>query len=585
MKTISVLVFFFLFFLIAEARRKKMTDCAKTFSCGSLDFKFPFFNTTMPSRCGLFKLNCTNHQISEIQLVEKGIWYKVTSVSQADTITITDPRLSQSLETRSCTDLSRFSLPDSPWLNMTTLYKCNNSRENGFTYGNCKGGGSSLYYSNLTDYSGCSVIKTPESWVISRNKNGFNLNATFSLHINLPRGCSSCHTRGGECTMIKDYFHLTEHLFCYFNLNVDSSFLIAGVSAGLTVMIIIAIIVIVIIVRKKNARRSDWNAESVEAVVMLKRYSYAKVKKMTNSFSHVLGKGGFGTVYKGKLPDGGVDVAIKILKEGKGTGEEFINEVASMSRTSHFMPNGSLDKFISDNMSTKIEWERLYDIMVGVSRGLEYLHNRCVSRIVHFDIKPQNILMDKDLCPKISDFGLAKLCKNKESVMSMLDARGTVGYIAPEVFSNNFGGVSHKSDVYSYGMVVLEMIGAKNIENFGSNNSAISMYFPDWIYKDFGRGEVMRIFGDQITKEEERIAKKMVLVGLWCIQTNPSDRPPMIKVIEMLEGDLEALKVPPKPLFCLPTAMVPETLEDSRHGISSSSKPSQFGRHAYSLSL
>ncbi|CAH8307912.1 unnamed protein product [Eruca vesicaria subsp. sativa] len=364
-----------------------------------------------------------------------------------------------------------------------------------------------------------------------------------------------------------------------------------GVSA---VLIVVIIILIMIKVRGKNQRKNDWNAESIEAVVMLKRYSYAKVKKMTNSFAHVLGKGGFGTVYKGKLSVGGVDVAVKILKEGKGTGEEFINEVASMSRTSHvnivtllgfcyegnkraivyeFMPNGSLDKFISENMPTKIEWERLYDIMVGVSRGLEYLHNRCVSRIVHFDIKPQNILMDKDLCPKIADFGLAKLCKNKESVMSMLDARGTVGYIAPEVFSNNFGGVSHKSDVYSYGMVVLEMIGAKNIENFGSNNS--SMYFPEWIYKDFGRGEIMRIFGDQLTKEEERIAKKMVLVGLWCIQTNPSDRPPMIKVIEMLEGDLEALQVPPKPLFSLPTVTVPETFEDS-HEISSSSKPDRI---------
>ncbi|KAL0814498.1 hypothetical protein Bca101_070941 [Brassica carinata] len=470
---------------------------------------------------------------------------------------------------------------------MTTLYKCNNSRrKHGFSYANCKGEGSSLYYSDLTDYSGCSVIKTPESWVISRNKNGFNLNATFSLHINLPRGCSSCHRRGGKCTMIKEKFRCRGGS--------------KGLSAGLTVIIIILVL---IIVRVKKTRKSDWNTESVEAVVMLKRYSYARVKKMTNSFAHVLGKGGFGTVYKGKLPDGGVDIAVKILKEGKGTGEEFINEVASMSRTSHvnivsllgfcyernkraivyeFMPNGSLDKFISENMSTKIEWERLYDIALGVSRGLEYLHNRCVSRIVHFDIKPQNILMDKDLCPKISDFGLAKLCKNKESVMSMLDARGTVGYIAHEVFSNNFGGVSHKSDVYSYGMVILEMIGAKNIENFGSNNS--SMYFPDWIYKDFGRGEVMRIFGDQITKEEERIAKKMVLVGLWCIQTNPSDRPPMIKVIEMLEGDLEALQIPSKPLFCLPTATVPETLEDS-HGISSCSKPSKFGRHAYSLSF
>ncbi|VVB09010.1 unnamed protein product [Arabis nemorensis] len=335
---------------------------------------------------------------------------------------------------------------------------------------------------------------------------------------------------------------------------------------------------------------------------MLKRYSYARVKKMTNSFSHVLGEGGFGIVYKGKLPDANQDVAVKILKESKGNGDEFINEVASMSRTSHvnivsllgfcydrnkraiiyeFMPNGSLDKFIAENMSTKMEWERLYEIALGVSRGLEYLHNRCVTRIVHFDIKPQNILMDKYFCPKISDFGLAKLCKNKESIMSMLDARGTAGYIAPEVFSKNFGGVSHKSDVYSYGMVVLEMIGARNRENFeksGSSNS--SMYFPDWIYKDFDRGEIMRIFGDQLTEEEEKIAKKLVLVGLWCIQTNPSDRPPMIKVIEMLEGNLEALHVPPKPLWYLPATTVRETVEDSNE-TSSFTNPSQFERGTF----
>ncbi|KAF3505320.1 hypothetical protein F2Q69_00044789 [Brassica cretica] len=113
-------------------------------------------------------------------------------------------------------------------------------------------------------------------------------------------------------------------------------------------------------------------------------------------------------------------------------------------------------------MSTKMEWETLYNIAVGVARGLEYLHNRCVSRIVHFDIKPQNILMDQDLCPKIADFGLAKLYKKKESIISMLNARGTIGYIAPEVFSKSLGGVSYKSDVYSFGMVVLEIVGAKN---------------------------------------------------------------------------------------------------------------------------
>ncbi|CAA7017133.1 unnamed protein product [Microthlaspi erraticum] len=371
--------------------------------------------------------------------------------------------------------------------------------------------------------------------------------------------------------------------------------LILGISASLFVMIIL---MVAVIVRAKKARKSDWNGKNDETVVMLKQYSYKKVKKMTNSFAHVLGKGGFGTVYKGKLPEEGRDIAVKILKESEGNGEEFVNEVASMSRTSHvnivsllgfcyegkkraiiyeFMPNGSLDKFISENMSAKMEWETLYDIALGISRGLEYLHNRCVSRIVHFDIKPQNILMDKNLCPKISDFGLARLCKNNESIMSMLDARGTAGYTAPEVFSTNFGGVSHKSDVYSYGMVVLEMIGARNrekFENSGSNNS--SMYFPDWIYKDFERGEIMRIFGDEIAEEEEKnIAKKMVLVGLWCIQTNPSHRPTMVKVIEMLEGSVEAIQVPPKPIWCLPTSTVPETVEESDE-TSSFSIPSQF---------
>ncbi|WZY91005.1 hypothetical protein YC2023_047740 [Brassica napus] len=372
---------------------------------------------------------------------------------------------------------------------------------------------------------------------------------------------------------------------------------LAGEKGGSSVFAMIIIIATVIKVRANNRRKSDLDGKNIEAVVMLKRFSYAQVKKMTKSFADVLGRGGFGTVYKGKLPDGSRDVAVKILKESNENGEDFINEVASMSRTSHvnivsllgfcyegskkaiiyeFMPNGSLDKFISEKMSEKMEWKTLYNIAVGVSRGLEYLHNRCVTRIVHFDIKPQNILMDGDSCPKISDFGLAKLCKNNESIMSMLDARGTAGYIAPEVFSKNFGGVSHKSDVYSYGMVVLEMIGARDKEKAqksGSNNR--SMYFPDWIYKDVEKGEIMSFFEDQITEEDDEIlVRKMVLVGLWCIQTNPFDRPSMSKVVEMLEGSPEALLIPPKPLLSIPAITVQRSAGEVQD-TSSFSKPSQ----------
>ncbi|WZY68813.1 hypothetical protein YC2023_001053 [Brassica napus] len=357
--------------------------------------------------------------------------------------------------------------------------------------------------------------------------------------------------------------------------------ILGGIAAVALIIIIVAIVVVV-------RRRRYSTDENIEAAIMLKRYSYENVKDMTNSFAHVLGKGGFGTVYKGKLPDAsGRDIALKILDDSKGNGEDFINELASMSRASHvnivslfgfcyegskraivyeFMPNGSLDKYISQNMSTKMDWKNLYNIAVGVARGLEYLHNSCVSKIVHFDIKPQNILMDGDLCPKISDFGLAKLCKNKESIVSLLDARGTIGYIAPEVFSKNFGEASHKSDVYSYGMVVLEMIGAKNKRRAETSRfNPSSMNFPEWIYDDLERKETVRLVGDHIMEEEEeKIVKKMALVGLWCIQTNPLDRPPIRKVIGMLEGSLEALQAPPKPLFDSHLVAAWETIKDSQ---------------------
>jgi serine/threonine protein kinase len=190
-----------------------------------------------------------------------------------------------------------------------------------------------------------------------------------------------------------------------------------------------------------------------------KRYTYSDVKKLTNSFKDKIGQGGYGVVYKGKLPDGRM-VAVKILNKSKGNGEEFINEVASISRTSHvnivtllgfcyertkraliyeFMPNGSLDKFIYDKGSPitncHLDSKTMFQIAVGIARGLEYLHRGCNTRILHFDIKPHNILLDEDLLPKISDFGLAKRCKTKESIVLLTGMRGTAGFIAPEVFS------------------------------------------------------------------------------------------------------------------------------------------------------
>ncbi|ONI17214.1 hypothetical protein PRUPE_3G145900, partial [Prunus persica] len=274
--------------------------------------------------------------------------------------------------------------------------------------------------------------------------------------------------------------------------------------------------------------------------------------------------GGYGTVYRGKLPDG-LLVAVKVLSESKGNGEDFINEVASIGRTSHvnivtlcgfcyernkraliyeFMPNESLDNFIrkqgSEMANSRLEWKKLSEIAVGIARGLEYLHQ---------------------FCPKVADFGLAKLCKKKERIVSMLGTRGTAGYITPEVFSWNFGGVSHKCDVYSYGMLVLEMVGAR--KNLDSAVSHTSEMFPHYVYKDLELDKDDNVFG-ATTEGEKEIARKMVLTSLWCIQTNPDDRPSMSKVVEMLEGPLHSLQIAPKPLLVSPTIAAEDSMTTSQ---------------------
>lgn len=295
---------------------------------------------------------------------------------------------------------------------------------------------------------------------------------------------------------------------------------------------------------------------------------------MTNFFRDKLGEGGYGGVYKGQLVDGCL-VAVKVLKESRGNGDEFINEVASISRTSHvnivslmgfcfegskraliyeFMPNGSLEKFICKETPSKadrqLEWETLYKIALGIAQGLEYLHKGCSTRILHFDIKPHNILLDENFCPKISDFGLAKICPREKSIISMLGARGTVGYIAPEVFCRNFGGVSHKSDVYSYGMMVFEMVGGRSKDVEIDHTSEI--FFPHWIYKRLEQDEDLGLHG-LMNEEDHESARKMIIVSLWCIQTDPSSRPSMSRVVNMLEGSLESLQVPPKPYLSSPS--------------------------------
>ncbi|KAL3748828.1 hypothetical protein ACJRO7_009982 [Eucalyptus globulus] len=324
----------------------------------------------------------------------------------------------------------------------------------------------------------------------------------------------------------------------------------------------------------------------IEGLVSSRRYTYKDIKKMTNSFEEKLGEGGYGCVYKGKLSDGQL-VAVKLLKKLKGDAEEFFNEVASISKTSHvnvvsllgfcfkgskralvyeFMPNGSLEKFIFNRNNSleadqQLSWDTLYRISLGIAHGLEYLHKGCNTRILHFDIKPHNILLDGNYCPKISDFGLAKICPREESIVSMLGARGTIGYIAPELILRNIGGVSHKSDVYSYGMMVLEIVGKRrNIEVMVDRSSEI--YFPHWIHQRLELQEDLGLCG-VMNEEDKGIAKKMIVIGLWCIQIDPRARPSMTQVVKMLEGSVEVLQIPPRPIWSSPPRSLAACLAES----------------------
>ncbi|XP_062117483.1 LEAF RUST 10 DISEASE-RESISTANCE LOCUS RECEPTOR-LIKE PROTEIN KINASE-like 2.4 [Humulus lupulus] len=299
------------------------------------------------------------------------------------------------------------------------------------------------------------------------------------------------------------------------------------------------------------------------------RYSFLDIKKMTKRFEIKLGEGGFGSVYKGKLRSGHY-VAIKMLGKSKTSGQDFINEVATIGRIHHvnvvrlvgfcvegsnrvlvyeFMPNGSLNNHIfigGNDRNNSLSDEKIFDISLGIARGIEYLHQGCDMQILHFDIKPHNILLDENFTPKVSDFGLARLCPLDNNIVSLTAVRGTIGYIAPELFYKNIGGVSHKADVYSFGMLLMEMGSRRrNLKTETVHSSKI--YFPLWVYDHVDKVKSIELDDTKNEEHQEKNMKKMIMVALWCIQMKPCDRPSISKVIEMLESHVECLEMPPKP--------------------------------------
>ncbi|KAJ4913849.1 G-type lectin S-receptor-like serine/threonine-protein kinase SD2-5 [Raphanus sativus] len=293
------------------------------------------------------------------------------------------------------------------------------------------------------------------------------------------------------------------------------------------------------------------------------RFTYKDLQSATNNFSVKLGQGGFGSVYEGSLPDGS-RLAVKKL-EGIGQGKkEFRAEVSIIGSIHHlhlvrlrgfcaegahrllvyeFLAKGSLEKWIFRRRDGDIllDWDTRFNIAVGTAKGLAYLHEDCDARIIHCDIKPENILLDDNFNAKVSDFGLAKLMTREQSHV-FTTMRGTRGYLAPEWITNY--AISEKSDVYSYGMVLLELIGGR--KNYDPSESSEKCHFPSYAFKMMEEGKLLEIVDGKMKNvdvDDERVQRAMK-TALWCIQEDMHLRPSMSKVVQMLEGVFHVVQPP-----------------------------------------
>ncbi|XP_074367799.1 G-type lectin S-receptor-like serine/threonine-protein kinase At4g27290 [Apium graveolens] len=297
--------------------------------------------------------------------------------------------------------------------------------------------------------------------------------------------------------------------------------------------------------------------------------NFEQIAKATDdfSFNNKLGEGGFGTVYKGMLEEG-QEVAVKRLSKDSRQGvDEFMNEVSCIAKLQHrnlvrllnccidrgermliyeYMPNKSLDSFIFDKERCReFDWPKRFNIINGIARGLLYLHQDSRLRIVHRDLKASNILLDYEMNPKISDFGLARIFGGSETEESTTRIVGTYGYMPPEYVID--GLFSIKSDVYSFGVLILELISGKKNRGFHHSDHNLNLVGHTW--RSYNDGKLLDI-ADQmmLDSSNQHEVFRVIEIGLLCVQEYPEDRPNMSSVVLMLTSEI-ALPTPKKPGF------------------------------------
>uniref|UniRef100_A0A5B7A7L9 Putative cysteine-rich receptor-like protein kinase 2 n=1 Tax=Davidia involucrata TaxID=16924 RepID=A0A5B7A7L9_DAVIN len=354
--------------------------------------------------------------------------------------------------------------------------------------------------------------------------------------------------------------------------------IVAAVVSSVVALVVGAVIGVYIWKQRKIQKKRKGPNDAEKLVKTLDdsslNFKYSTLEKATESFDNAnkLGQGGFGTVYKGVLPDGREIAVKRLFFNNKHRAGDFYNEINIISSVEHknlvrllgcscsgpesllvyeFLPNKSLDRFIFDsNRGKSLNWEKRYNIIIGTAEGLVYLHENSKNRIIHRDIKASNILLDSRLRAKIADFGLARSFQEDKSHISTAIA-GTLGYMAPEYLAH--GQLTEKADVYSFGVLLIEIVTGRQ------NNRSKALEYTDSLvaisWKHFQLGTMEELFDPNLMLHNYHNSSiknevlRVVHIGLLCTQEAPSLRPSMSKALVMLAKKDEPLPAPTNPPF------------------------------------
>lgn len=314
------------------------------------------------------------------------------------------------------------------------------------------------------------------------------------------------------------------------------------------------------ICRRNDARPRALHGIDRQLLGNIKHFSYNELRSATENFqlSNKIGRGGFGTVYKGILKNQ-TRIAVKTLSaESKQGVREFLTEISTLANVRHpnlveligccvegnkrilvyeYVENSSLDHVLlgskKKNIDIKLDWEKRSAICIGIAKGLAFLHEELVPHIVHRDIKASNILLDQEFNPKIGDFGLAKLFPDDITHITTRIA-GTTGYLAPEYVLG--GQLTMKADVYSFGVLVIEIISGRSSGK--ANWGEMQKYLLEWAWQLHQEGKLLDLVDPEMEEYPVERVTRYMKVAFFCTQAAVNRRPPMSQVVEMLSKDI-----------------------------------------------